>query len=427
MATPGTGGLPERRLDQTYSQPPTTVAPGGSSGIFRGRLVVISGGSVGSGLFVYSGVPALGNPPIAAIVAPGITTDPYGNPVSAIMNVGVLTGGHFGIGTDGTVFVSNSAGKTVIRLDTATGSAWFYNSSGEGAGNLAVSIAAVAGVDRAGNAYKAGLEIQGSGDTGQSILLGLVGGIAELQMPTGETIEGTAANLFTGHVSSGATEFLQTGFSGPRLNVAGFTDWAQLLLGSSTQGGPAAASGTLVYISDAQVASSQASWDKFGFNVGSLNRGWGSPALTLVGNTAVTTAFASSPVPAGQPGVGSLYEMTVDGTIQGGGVAETLNFNAQLGGVAFGGTTQGALNYAAGSRFTVTVRMQCLGPLGASCQWRLIGSGNINLANTIFGSGTAITVSSLVTQTLSMTATWGGAGGAGQFLAPLWGKFRQVA
>ena len=75
--------------------------------------------------------------------------DPFGNTVASLLNAGSLAGGHFGIGSDGTVFISNAAGKTVIRIDTATGSIWCYNSAGEGAGNLITSIAPAAGINRA--------------------------------------------------------------------------------------------------------------------------------------------------------------------------------------------------------------------------------------------------------------------------------------
>lgn len=42
-------------------------------------LVEIISGLPGTGLFVYSGSPALGNPPIDYITAPGVTNDPAGN------------------------------------------------------------------------------------------------------------------------------------------------------------------------------------------------------------------------------------------------------------------------------------------------------------------------------------------------------------
>jgi hypothetical protein len=78
MTTPGTGGLPQRRPDQqrTYSAP--TAAPGASAGIIRARIVEIIGGS-GSGVFVYSGSPALGD--LIASLVGATTADPFGNPV----------------------------------------------------------------------------------------------------------------------------------------------------------------------------------------------------------------------------------------------------------------------------------------------------------------------------------------------------------
>jgi hypothetical protein len=265
MTYPGTGGLPVRRIDQRTNPPAVGIQPGSQGPVVRARLVIVSGS--GGGLFVYSGTPAFGNPPIAAIVAPGVTTDPYGNPVSSILNVGVLSGGHFGIGSDGTVFVSNSAGKTVIRLDTVTGSAWFYNSSGEGAGNLITSIAPAAGTDRAGNAYGAGLQIQAAGDSGQSILLTLVGGVAELQMPTGIAAEGAAANFFTGAIGAGASQAIQTGLSGPKLNVVGSTDWVQTQMNSANAGGTSSASGQFIYIDPSGGVHQVAFWDVSGWNV----------------------------------------------------------------------------------------------------------------------------------------------------------------
>jgi hypothetical protein len=75
---PGTGGLPvPRAIDQQVSYPPAGVQPGSAAGIVRARLVIVSG--TDEGVFVYSGTPALGNPPIAAMC--DSFTDPFGNAV----------------------------------------------------------------------------------------------------------------------------------------------------------------------------------------------------------------------------------------------------------------------------------------------------------------------------------------------------------
>jgi hypothetical protein len=68
----------------TPSRFPYTDRPQSGPGIgagqgqnVRARIIIISG--AGGGLFVYSGTPAPGNPPIAYIAAAGVTKDPYGN------------------------------------------------------------------------------------------------------------------------------------------------------------------------------------------------------------------------------------------------------------------------------------------------------------------------------------------------------------
>jgi hypothetical protein len=57
---------------------------------------------------------------------------------------------------------------------------------------------------------------------------------------------------------------------------------------------------------------------------------------------------------------------------------------------------------------------------------QIVTSAGTIISNLALGPGTDITVSSLVANNLTLNATWGGAGGASQFIAPLFGKFRQV-
>lgn len=78
MTTPGTGGLPVRRLDQQANYQPPTQAPGAAAGVTRTRIVEIIGGT-GSGIFVYSGAPAAGN--LIASLVGATTADPFGNTV----------------------------------------------------------------------------------------------------------------------------------------------------------------------------------------------------------------------------------------------------------------------------------------------------------------------------------------------------------
>jgi hypothetical protein len=144
----------------------------------------------------------------------------------------------------------------------------FVYSPTAGTGNLVVSIAAVSGTDQYTNAYKGpGIEIQGAGDTGQSIFLGLVGPTAELQMPTGSGFEAAAANLFTGVVGSGATELMETGFSGPKGSTAGGTDWLQLLLSSNNQGATSSALSDMLYIDSSGVTHVLTTWKNNEFDI----------------------------------------------------------------------------------------------------------------------------------------------------------------
>ena len=150
MSFLGLGGLARRRVDQQGQAPPTAVSPG-SSNVVRARLVIVSGAGV-SGVFVYSGTPGLGNPPIVSITSASV--DPFGNAVTPGLDVtqGVISGTTISASTfDGTDFIINSAG------------AFFYTGT-PAANNLAVSIATAAGTDAFGNDYPAGLATWSSTD-----------------------------------------------------------------------------------------------------------------------------------------------------------------------------------------------------------------------------------------------------------------------
>lgn len=90
----GTGGLAPPRPDQQYPGSHGAVIAPGSPSVVRARLVIVSGTGANSGLFVYSGTPALGNPPI--FWATSATADPFGNAISSTS--GVAGGGAFVVG-----------------------------------------------------------------------------------------------------------------------------------------------------------------------------------------------------------------------------------------------------------------------------------------------------------------------------------------
>lgn len=118
------------------------------------QVLIVTGG--GGGLFVYSGQPALGNPPVFAVVAPGVTHDPLGNAVVSILTAGNLAGAFTQIDGSGDILMYNAAGSQVIVVNPVKQAMFFYNPAA-GPGNLVYSISpAAAGTDAFGNAYLPG-------------------------------------------------------------------------------------------------------------------------------------------------------------------------------------------------------------------------------------------------------------------------------
>ena len=77
-------------------------------------LQLIVGGP-GAGAFFYNGPPGPGNQPVLSIVAPGVTSDPYGNPVTAVLVAGnFATGTYTQIDSAGQILIFNAAGNEVI-------------------------------------------------------------------------------------------------------------------------------------------------------------------------------------------------------------------------------------------------------------------------------------------------------------------------
>lgn len=109
------GRLPAPRPEQAHrDMPDRTIAPGSTS-IVRARLVIVSGPA--GGVFIYSGTPALGNPPIVSETAG--TTDPYGNVV--IPTIQVQGGGKLTVGAAGgpEVVLVSSADYTITASPAA--------------------------------------------------------------------------------------------------------------------------------------------------------------------------------------------------------------------------------------------------------------------------------------------------------------------
>jgi hypothetical protein len=133
------------------------VQPGNQTGITIARIVIIysSGTGAVSGLFVYNGTPAYGNPPVFAVVAPGVTQDPYGNAVEAVMNIGDLAAAHLGADDSGNLYLADSTGDTRIYLSPSLALMAIYTA---GTAGLLATIAGTAGTEPLSHSsYDAGI------------------------------------------------------------------------------------------------------------------------------------------------------------------------------------------------------------------------------------------------------------------------------
>lgn len=99
------------RPDQALDSSAAGVAPGTASGTFKGRQVIVFGTGPGAGIFVYNGQPALGNPPVLSIVAPGVTQDPFGNTVGAVLTIGTFGGPGLNVDQFGNLALAGADGS----------------------------------------------------------------------------------------------------------------------------------------------------------------------------------------------------------------------------------------------------------------------------------------------------------------------------
>ena len=154
--------------------------------VITAPVVIIQSGVAGTGLFVYSGAPANGNPPQIAIIGSGVTTDPFGNAVTSakiLMQNNVIT-------ESGGIF-RTAAAAPLIQLDGPHNAVLVYDA----AGVLRETIAPVATNDGLGTAVPAGFVAYTAG------LLAQLQAAALSWSGTGITVSPA--------IGSGSTAFLQ--------------------------------------------------------------------------------------------------------------------------------------------------------------------------------------------------------------------------
>lgn len=109
----GLGGLNPKPVNAPQGATPAPgVQPGQSTAVVVANKVIVFGPK--DGLFIYTGTPAHGNPPIFSVTAPGTTTDPYGNPVKPVMLAGPAAGPFTQIDQFGDLISFSPAGGSIV-------------------------------------------------------------------------------------------------------------------------------------------------------------------------------------------------------------------------------------------------------------------------------------------------------------------------
>ena len=386
------GGLPPRRPDQFVIPGQAGVAPGTATGIFKARIIVIYGTAPSvTGLFEYSGAPALGNPPQFAVVPPGVTSDPYGNAATSSKiliqgNVITETGGIF----------RTSATAPLIQLDGPHDAFWLYDPSS----NLVASAAPAAGNDGLGDAFLGGVAgytiagatrvasaLGGGGGSLQSLRFYTspgAGGPWTLQFSLGVD---TAGNLYLTPASTSGGVAVPNGLVPPGL--AGYTTYTAI------NGMPVAVNSVGLRLN---LEGAQSSTTTFTVTAAALTQF--SNAWTLPANDAV---------------VGATYRIRVTGGGTQGSTAQTLAVGLALGGTNFGGTAVPATFAGAGATFRLWADLEIVcvttGVTGTFKASKLMFAG-LNFAINDSQLDGLITVNTTVSNTFEAVAGWGSTTGA---------------
>jgi hypothetical protein len=128
---------------------------GPSSFSITSQLIVFSGAQ-GTGIFLYNGTPGAGNPPILSAVAPGVTLDPFGNTVQAVLVIGALAGAHVQFDQTGSFSLYDSSDHKRLAISTATGRIQFYNAFGATTFLIAADLGALFFYQDLGSATQGG-------------------------------------------------------------------------------------------------------------------------------------------------------------------------------------------------------------------------------------------------------------------------------
>lgn len=146
--------------------------------ILQAQQIIISGTGVsGNGLFVYSGTPALGNPPQVAIVGSGVTQDPFNNTITSskiLIQANVIT-------ESGGIF-RTAATAPLMQLDGPHNAFLIYDAS-----VLRESIAPIATTDGLGANVRAGITAYQNNNVFIQLVAAAAGAFLQSQSGAGST------------------------------------------------------------------------------------------------------------------------------------------------------------------------------------------------------------------------------------------------
>jgi hypothetical protein len=303
-------------------------------------LIIVEGGTSGSGIFVYSGTPALGNLIGSWTGAAG--TDSYGNSYPEGLNVSV-----------GTISGITFAGANWV-LDS---SGLFFYSGTPALGNLILSLAPASGSDTYGNTYPQGLGLTAGSIPGGLIQSGTVG-TSQLGSGVVTTAKVAAGAITTALIASGAVTASQiaaaAGILGTQLSAGTITNTelsssvtARSLGGITTTISGTAPSGAVagdIWIDSANGYQLQqytgSAWTPVTFTATDVIAANSITAALITANTITASQIASGTITSGQIAAGTI----IAGNIAAGTItAALLAAGIIYAGIVNGTTISGAV------------------------------------------------------------------------------------
>lgn len=313
------------------------TGPAPQTSVVIARIIIIYGPS--GGLFIYNGTPSYGNPPVLS--ATEASTDPYGNPVTPVLNIGPQDAGHAGFDNNGVLYLSDSNAKVRIEIDPGRSVIEFFDASGAGIDPPIMTFAPASGTDQYGNAFPAGIAIHDN-----------LGGASGWWLYSGASYEGGAMNIGTVvEASGGAIEGI---FNGP--TASGSSQTAGIYLLSQNESLAAPAGGFLSWQNGATLNLPLA-WGQTGVQI-SLPQDGNTYDCTLLHNITTSNQSISSTTPAAITGISGINLAAMSYVIRGrlqiqmGGTAALAGINLSTTG-ALGTGTNVSARWMVGNAATV--------------------------------------------------------------------------